>query len=254
MDPFPSQTRKQALGNIEQEYEPRDGNVQSGQATGWAAMHSLVREFDEERVKDTKEDIDTILVFAGLFSAVLTAFLVVSYQRLLPDTASQMLTISSQTLAAMQQISLQMSNSSTRPLAIATDTIPFQPSNADIRINVLWFASLIFSLITASFGMLVKQWLREYLAVENPSPRARLRIRHYREPALRHWKVFEIAAVLPLVQQLSLALFFIGLCYFTASVHDSIGHTSLPLVAGWAFCFSTVAILPLFFPRCPFKT
>ena len=30
--------------------------------------------------------------------------------------------------------------------------------------GLLWFASLIVSLSTASFGMLVKQWLIEYLS------------------------------------------------------------------------------------------
>jgi hypothetical protein len=195
---------------------------------------------------------------AGLFSAVLTAFLVESYQSLSPDTPSQMLVV-------MQQVSTQMTsfntpfgmiNSTYQPLLPAPPTgeQPFEPSSSDIRVNVLWFASLVFSLVTASFGILVKQWLREYLAVKNPSPQARLRIRHFRNPELEKWMVVEIAAILPLLQQLSLALFFIGLCYFTESVHSSIGRTTLPLVAGWAFCFTTVTILPLFFPRCPYKT
>lgn len=167
-----------------------------------------------------------------------------------------MLATSSQTLAVMQQVSLQLSNGTYQPLPITpvATSEPFQPSSADIRVNVLWFASLIFSLMTASFGMLVKQWLREFLATENPSPQARLRIRHYRYPGLQQWKVFEIAAILPLLQQLALALFFIGLCYFTASVHASVGYTSLPLVAGWAFCVLIVTFLPTIFPRCPYKT
>ncbi|KAI0797270.1 hypothetical protein BC629DRAFT_258597 [Irpex lacteus] len=86
----------------------------------------------------------------------------------------------------------------------------FQPSSADIRVNVLWFASLLFSLIAASFGILVKQWLREYMAVQNTSPQARLRLRHLRYPELAKWKVFEIAALLPLILQLSLSLFLLG--------------------------------------------
>lgn len=92
------------------------------------------------------------------------------------------------------------------------------------------------------------------MAVQNPSPQARLRLRHLRYPELDKWRIFEIAASLPLLVQLSLGLFFVGLCYFTASVHASIGYTTLPLVAGWAFCFITVTILPLFFPRCPYRT
>ncbi|KAI0758610.1 hypothetical protein BC629DRAFT_1263259, partial [Irpex lacteus] len=221
----------------------------------WTAMAAHMREYDEEKVKNTKEDIDTLLTFAGLFSAALTAFLVESYSNLLPDPNAQTAAESAQSLVVMQQMYLHAYNSSSDPTIALASAVPppFQPSPNDIRVNVLWFASLIFSLMTASFAILVKQWLREYLAVDNPSPHARLRICHYREPGLRTWKVFEIAAVLPLLQQLALALFFIGLCYFTASVHESVGDTSLPLVAGWAFCFTTVTMLPLFFPRCPYK-
>ena len=62
---------------------------------------------------------------------------------------------------------------------------PFQVSDEAIKVNVLWFASLILSLVTASFGMLVKQWLREYLANEDPSALHRLRLRHFREPQMK---------------------------------------------------------------------
>ncbi|KAI0758598.1 hypothetical protein BC629DRAFT_1295748, partial [Irpex lacteus] len=219
--------------------------VLTGKHVGWAALYSMIKETDEGKVRDAKEDIDTVLVFAGLFSAVLTAFVIESYKRLSPDSASQ-------TLAVMKQISLQIANSTYHPLMANTPPQAFQPSNTDICVNALWFASLILSLTTASIGILVKQWLREYLSLHNPSPRARLRIRHYREPELRRWKVFEIAAVLPFLQQLSLALFFVGLCYFSASVHKTVGRTSLSLVVGWAFFICTVTILPLFFPRCPY--
>ena len=37
--------------------------VLSGQPTGWAAMAKVVRKFDEEKVHNCKEDIDTLLVF-----------------------------------------------------------------------------------------------------------------------------------------------------------------------------------------------
>ena len=43
--------------------DPKIQYVLSGQPTGWAAMANAVREYDEERVKDCKEDIDTLLVF-----------------------------------------------------------------------------------------------------------------------------------------------------------------------------------------------
>ena len=153
-----------------------------------------------------------------------------------------------------QTASYQLQGGSLNSTVPPPSAEPFQASVLDIRVNILWFASLLFSLITASFGILVKQWLREFLAADNPSPLARLRVRHLRYPQLVQWKVFEIAAVLPLLLQLALALFFAGLCYFTASVHPSVEHTTLPLVLGWAFCFCSVIAFPLFFPGCPYRT
>ena len=107
--------------------------------------------------------------------------------------------------------------------------------------------------MTASFGMLVKQWLCEFLASEDPSALHRLRLRHSREPQMKAWMVYEIAGLLPMLLHVSLGLFFVGLCYFTASVHSSIGYTTIPLVVGWALCFFAATALPIFFPRCPYK-
>ena len=42
--------------------------VLSGQPKGWAAMAVVTREFDEEKIQDCKEDIDTLLVFVSRFS------------------------------------------------------------------------------------------------------------------------------------------------------------------------------------------
>ncbi|EKM61825.1 uncharacterized protein PHACADRAFT_58233, partial [Phanerochaete carnosa HHB-10118-sp] len=41
--------------------------------------------YDGGRVTGYSEDIDTLLVFAGLFSAILSAFVVQTYQLLQPD-------------------------------------------------------------------------------------------------------------------------------------------------------------------------
>ena len=37
--------------------------VRLAQSTGWTAMAATMREYDEEKVKSTKEDVDTLLVF-----------------------------------------------------------------------------------------------------------------------------------------------------------------------------------------------
>ena len=81
----------------------------------WKALEKTVRTADEEKVKDCKEDVDTLLVFvrilhihlraamtnllqAGLYSAVLTAFLIESYKTLQADPTQNLLQqIASQT-------------------------------------------------------------------------------------------------------------------------------------------------------------
>lgn len=180
---------------------------------------------------------------------MLTAFLIESYKNLAADETNTLL----------QQMVLQTANyrftngylnSTFDPSLLPT----FKAAVSDIRVNVCWFASLILSLSSASFGIAVKQWLREFLAIDYISPQERLRIRDARVQGLTDWKLFQIAAFLPILLQTSLLLFFVGLCFFTAAVHRSIGITSLFLVSCWAFLFFMSIVAPLFSPRCPYKT
>lgn len=136
---------------------------------------------------------------------------------------------------------------------IATSSCTFDPPLFAKRVNNLWFASLILSLATAAFAMLVKQWLREFFAGDYTSPRTRLRIHFYRYPGLTEWHVFELVALLPLLLLLSLALFLVGLCFFTWAVNVGIGYTTTVLVAFWGFLFIVATLSPILSPRCPYK-
>ncbi|EEB89965.1 hypothetical protein MPER_11889 [Moniliophthora perniciosa FA553] len=72
----------------------------------WEKLMAEVEQYDDGMVKNWKEDIDTLLVFAGLFSAVVTAFLIESYQWLSEDPADT-------TGALLTQISMQLNTSQT---------------------------------------------------------------------------------------------------------------------------------------------
>lgn len=184
-----------------------------------------------------------------MYSAVLTAFLIESYQSLQPDTGTEIVFLLRHSLAQNYTINSGFLNS-TAPFAPGR---PFEAPLWALRVNGLWFASLICSLSTASIGMLTKQWLREYLAMEWISPQERLRARQYRNPGLARWRVFEIAAALPVLLHVSLGLFFLGLCIFTSAIDERIGHSTIPLIAAWAFFVALTVIAPLFSPRCPYK-
>ncbi|KAJ3527246.1 hypothetical protein NM688_g8154 [Phlebia brevispora] len=225
--------------------------------TGWAAMAKTVRDKDEEKVEDCKDDMDTLLVFAGLFSSVLTTLVVESYQSLSPDKMDTVIEllgrIANQT--AGYTISVNTVNSTipavtTPPQSDTSSGPPFLLRRA----NQLWFSSLILTLTTASLAMLVKQWLREYLALDYTSSRERLRACQFRYPGLQHWFVFEIAGTLPLLLQFALGLFFLGMCFFTWSANPGLGQMSTGLISGWVFLFMSATILPISSPRCPYKT
>ncbi|CAK5263562.1 unnamed protein product, partial [Mycena citricolor] len=54
--------------------------------------------------------MDGLLIFAGLFSGVITTFIIDSYKTLNPDSGSQTVVLLSQTVALLGQISLQLAN------------------------------------------------------------------------------------------------------------------------------------------------
>jgi hypothetical protein len=43
----------------------------SGQPTGWSAMADRMRAYDEDRIKDVKEDIDSLFIFVRLLCVAL---------------------------------------------------------------------------------------------------------------------------------------------------------------------------------------
>ncbi|KAJ7082989.1 hypothetical protein C8R44DRAFT_554318, partial [Mycena epipterygia] len=68
----------------------------------WAVYISEADKYDKALVQNWKSDRDGILIFVtGLFSAILTAFLIESYKTLNPDQGAI-------TIAVLAQISLQL--------------------------------------------------------------------------------------------------------------------------------------------------
>ncbi|KAL0567482.1 hypothetical protein V5O48_014507 [Marasmius crinis-equi] len=173
----------------------------------WRIVMKEVDDIDNEQFKSWKEDIDTLLVFAlifpllqaGLFSAVVTAFTIESYQWLSEDPQDT-------TVALLRQISQQMSNMT------VTHIKPFEASSSNVRINGFWFLSLIISLVDALFGLLCKQWLREHQQpTHTRTPEEALALRWLRRKSLEIWHVPTFVAVLPMLLELALFFFFAGL-------------------------------------------
>ncbi|KAF9046205.1 hypothetical protein BJ165DRAFT_1345425, partial [Panaeolus papilionaceus] len=181
-----------------------------------------VQDYDDKMCNAWVEEIQNILIFAGLFSAVVTAFAVETQQLLQPDPG-----VASVLLLA--HLSAHLANSSTSTSTIGTIVAPFQQSASEnnpiqsLRINALIFFSLVLSLGTALVGIISLQWIRSY---KQPGPsqtnKERISLRHTRYESLMHWKVPQIISALPLVLQASLIIFFAGLIDFLQSLNNTV--------------------------------
>ncbi|KAJ7217770.1 hypothetical protein GGX14DRAFT_438234 [Mycena pura] len=187
--------------------------------------------------------IDVLLVFTGLFSAVLTTFIIQSYQLMLPeatDTTNALL---------IQLINLQFNG--TNPAVLASTG---KSTNRQIHwVNGLWFAALACSLSTALISMLAKQWLEAYVPNVSGSPRHRAHQRQARFMYLEAWRVPEIIYALPLLLHVALLLFFAGLVVLLWSVDLAITLATWAIVTfAYMFYFASIAV-PLFYPECPYQ-
>ncbi|KZW02295.1 hypothetical protein EXIGLDRAFT_602006, partial [Exidia glandulosa HHB12029] len=151
----------------------------------------------------------TSLYQAGLFSAVVTAFLVESYKLLKPDNSAAYMSTALYLLVAG-------SNSSTGSLP-APPPISSLVTSGTRRTNGLWFTSLLLSLGVALLCILIKQWIGEYTARNGASatdPRHWALRRQLYYNAMTAWPVSELVSVLPALLHLSLFLFSAGIVGF----------------------------------------
>ncbi|KAI0695068.1 hypothetical protein C8T65DRAFT_49791 [Cerioporus squamosus] len=220
-----------------------------GLSDPWANCVRALRDYDEHMVKGWKEDIDSLLVFAGLFSAVLTAFNIESYKLLQEDpdeTAANLL----------RQISAQLATGSVA-VANATSTLASEQFRLDprsVRINILWFSSLVLSLVSASIGILTKQWLREYISNTASSARENARIRQLRHEGFVHWQIPLTIALLPILLQVAMALFFAGLLDLLWSLHHAVAGVITVLVSISLSFLVITTIMPTVRGDCPYKS
>lgn len=222
----------------------------------WSACAVLMKEYDIARVKMWKEDIDTLLVFAGLFSAVVTAFSAQSYSLLQSDNSASALLL-------LEQISLQLNefgsinaqiNGTKQSPQLSVGNSNFSPAPYAVRLNILWFSSLVCSLVDALIGILAKQWLREYMSECSSSPREAVHLRQHRYNGLIGWYIPEIIAFLPLLLEIALVLFLIGLIELLWSLHPFVAGVVSVLVAVSLLFYVCTSILPILSVNCPYKS
>jgi hypothetical protein len=188
----------------------------------------------------------TISCQTGLFSSIVASFLIETYKTLLPDTGSQTVSLLTQLVAPSDSTARAPSPSialqGVTPLAI--------------RINVIMFLSLFFSVSSALVSTLIQQWAREYLQYSQASaaPRKRGRVRTYLLDGLCRFQMIRLTYGIPVLLPLAVSLFFLALSDWLYSINVSIGATAYYCLVASLITYMSLSILPFIVRNAPYQT
>jgi hypothetical protein len=169
-----------------------------------------------------------------LFAGFLSAFLIELLGRLEQDP----LDIIQDVLIYQTQM---MRNSSLGPYVPAD----FSPPEHIVVVNALFYASLGVMILAAFIAMLIKSWVREFdRGLQAKSmPEQRAKTREFRYLGMERWKLPEMVGILPLLIQISLVLFAIGLVIFLFHISKpSCGVTTTVFGIGILYYVMTTSI------------
>lgn len=182
-------------------------------------------------------------------------FVVQTYQMLQPggnDTTNQLIAY---------QIFSQGTHPNMPPAINATisgllATSSFTPSPSARWINGLFFFSLVISLVAALFGIMARQWIREYLKWNAPlaDPRENVLIRQIRFESWEAWNVETFIWSISVPQELAMVLFLIGVVVLVWTLDDAVAISVTVLVAVFLTIILVITVLPVFVRRCPYKS
>ncbi|KAG9085402.1 hypothetical protein FRC06_003629 [Ceratobasidium sp. 370] len=219
-------------------------------ATIWKLYVEEATEQDQELANLQNKNLDLMLLFAALFSAILTAFLVEAKKMLEEDPAAKSAALLLLVAQSQQRLELGTPEASLK----VVENVPFAPTSAARYVNGLWFTALALSLAAALVAMLAKEWLAGFVSSTVRPPYAFALQRQAKFNGLVSWRALYIIALLPTLLHLSLLLFALGLVIYLWSLDEAIA-VLIGVVAGTTLVLYVVtAVLGAIFESCPFVT
>ncbi|PVF95406.1 hypothetical protein CPB86DRAFT_788053 [Serendipita vermifera] len=209
--------------------------------TIWSFYSNLGKSYDSDLVEDSTNTVEVLLIFGGLFSAVVTAFISQTYPMLQPDEKDY-----------LSRIYQELRN----PGSSEPFEEPFVPPPYAVRVNSFLFAGLFISMMVAFLSILVKLWTRGYERDLKgiSSAHLRSRIRHYRYVGAEKWKFIPIVGFLSLFMQLALFLSAVGIIDLLLSTCKTVGIVALVIFTLGMLAFLVPSCIPPFAPEAPFRS
>ncbi|KAG8792315.1 hypothetical protein FRC12_006501 [Ceratobasidium sp. 428] len=231
----------------------KPGEELSHEAAIWRIYRNEAQEYDQELVKSRHASLDMLLLFATLFSAVITAFLVESKNLLQQDPADA--SVALLLLIAQSQRRIELGSPGSPSDTGLEPNIPqFKASTTARWINGIWFTSLVLSISAALVAMLSKEWLNAFLISRPRHAHSHALDRQARLEGIKRWQTLYIIALLPSILHISLLLFSIGLVIYLWTLDWVIAIVLAVIVGATLLFYITTATLGAIFDYCPFVT
>lgn len=216
------------------------------ETTAWDIYNSEAKKVDNELVKDWTSSLNSLLVFAAIFSAILTAFIIESKKLLERDQTE-----------AMVDILVHYVNSRANGTLRPYEEDDFSPPSSAVLVNCLLFGSLSASLVAALASVVALQWVAEFDAATSrggSSPWDRANRRQFRFDGVRSWRMGGIIAALPQLMYFSVALFFAGMIAWMLFLHSIVAWFILGGAAIVGVFYFSSTLISVIFVSAPFKT
>ncbi|KAH7923688.1 hypothetical protein BV22DRAFT_566534 [Leucogyrophana mollusca] len=212
----------------------------------WATYKRHAEEYDSEFFDKYKDDMDIVLIFAGLFSAVSTAFLTAMQSSLSADPTDT-------TNALLMQVVHALNNSTFAGQNLEPPAWN-GPGPTMTWVQSLIYASLSASLLAALGAVLGKQWLGQYRQKGLGMNDERGRRRQKKLDGLKTWHFHIVLEALPVLLQISLLLFSVALSAYVWTRQPTIGAVVISTTSLGVLFYVSITATAVISPNCPFQT
>ncbi|KAG8977521.1 hypothetical protein FRC05_001379 [Tulasnella sp. 425] len=219
----------------------------------YRAYDALADEIDEDMAKSLKEQLDGMLIFAGLFAGVNSAFLALTLPLLSPDPSGDTNALLAQNNAILMQLAMRAND--TVAFNFTLPSAKFSPSGDIFAINTLFSLSLAFAIISSFLAVLGRQWLVYYRRRSGGGPDRQRWEQLKRFLGAQRWRLGLILDdILPSLLQAGLIIFCIAFIFYLRHLNPQISVLiGIPVYLGFAI-FIGSALCTLWDTFCPFQS
>ncbi|KAG8921134.1 hypothetical protein FRC01_000397 [Tulasnella sp. 417] len=206
----------------------------------------LADELDEDLTKRLKSQLDSLLIFAGLFAAVNSAFLALTLPMMTADPADD-----------TNALLLQLVKGGNSSISSETDlpSATFSPPPAIYPANILFAVSLTCALMSSFLGVLGQQWLVYYRKRSGGGAEHQRKEQLRRQLGAQRWRLeLVLDDVLPALLQVGLVIFCISFILYLRTLSASMSY-AVAAIVGTGLAMTVVAALCATWDRmCPYQS